>query len=136
MIVIGRILLCLAVVTILALPTVNCYSVDVYYDPSIGDYLVDENGMTLYYFNNDDNENEASNCYGRCAETWMPFYVEVESMYLPDRLSIYDFFTTRRADGEFQTTYKGWPLYLYINDINAGDINGQGIDYAWYAMRP
>ena len=36
-------------------------------------------------------------------------------------------------------TYNGHPLYLFQNDQNAGDANGQGVNAfgaAWYVMSP
>ncbi|MGC4086978.1 MAG: hypothetical protein QM756_03570 [Polyangiaceae bacterium] len=32
-----------------------------------------------------------------------------------------------RTDGLTQTTYKGWPLYYYKNDIALGDVKGQAV---------
>jgi predicted lipoprotein with Yx(FWY)xxD motif len=42
-----------------------------------------------------------------------------------------DFGVTTRADGTQQTTYKGWPLYYNVNDVNAGDVKGDGVGSLW-----
>ena len=34
--------------------------------------------------------------------------------------------TTKRKDGKLQVTYHGHPLYFFLPDKKAGDINGQG----------
>src|SRR5262249_45434640 len=39
-----------------------------------------------------------------------------------------------RTDGLKQTTYKGWPLYYFVNDPNPGDINGEAIA-GWFVIR-
>jgi predicted lipoprotein with Yx(FWY)xxD motif len=47
--------------------------------------------------------------------------------------------TSKRDDGKTQVTYGGHPLYLYIGDVKAGDMNGQGVSAfgaRWYAVTP
>jgi predicted lipoprotein with Yx(FWY)xxD motif len=39
----------------------------------------------------------------------------------------------QRPDGAWQTTYMGWPLYFYKNDLLAGDLTGQGKGRTWIA---
>ena len=34
--------------------------------------------------------------------------------------------TTKRSDGRLQVTYKHHPLYTYVGDTKAGQVNGQG----------
>src|SRR4029078_5134807 len=36
--------------------------------------------------------------------------------------------TVKRSDGKTQVTYRGHPLYGFIADQSAGDVNGQGIN--------
>ena len=43
--------------------------------PSLGNYLVDDKGMTLYTFKND--TSGASNCTGNCATLWPPLSAQV-----------------------------------------------------------
>jgi predicted lipoprotein with Yx(FWY)xxD motif len=47
---------------------------------------------------------------------------------IPPNLSYFDFGTIYREDGLAQTTYRGWPLYTFVNDYKAGDIKGEGRD--------
>jgi predicted lipoprotein with Yx(FWY)xxD motif len=49
-------------------------------------------------------------------------------------LSSGDFGQFTRGDGQPQTTYKGYPLYYFINDPNPGDVNGESIA-DWFVIR-
>jgi hypothetical protein len=42
----------------------------------------------------------------------------------------------KRPDGSVQLTLDGWPLYRYAGDSAPGQINGEGIDGSWFAVRP
>jgi predicted lipoprotein with Yx(FWY)xxD motif len=81
-------------------------TIDTSYHRDIEIYLVDEDGRTLYY-NEDDKPGESKVNH----ENWPPFYSEV--IEVPSDLNRADFRTIKRADGKFQTAYKDWPLYLY-----------------------
>ena len=41
---------------------------------------------------------------------------------------------TQRAEGATQITYNGWPLYYFVPDTDAGDVDGQGVDGAWFVL--
>jgi predicted lipoprotein with Yx(FWY)xxD motif len=90
----------------------------------LGSYLVNESGFALYTYASDADANGASACYDDCAVTWKPFYAE--NITSPDSVNPVDFGTITRTDGSKQTTYKGWPLYLYSRDGAAGDVSGNG----------
>lgn len=97
----------------------------------VGNYLADAKGMTLYYFAKD--TPNTSNCSGECLQNWPAFYSE--NLEAPEGLNKEDFSTITRADtGEKQTTYKGFPLYYFVNDKAAGDVNGQGVKDVWFIV--
>ncbi|MCH6265031.1 hypothetical protein [Neobacillus citreus] len=97
----------------------------------VGNYLADAKGMTLYYFAKD--QPNTSNCSGECLQNWPAFYSE--NLEAPEGLNKEDFSTITRADtGEKQTTYKGFPLYYFVNDKAAGDVNGQGVKDVWFIV--
>lgn len=97
----------------------------------IGKYLTDAEGMTLYYFTKD--EPNQTNCSGECLQNWPAFYAE--NLEVPEGFNKDDFGTiTREDNGEKQTTYKGYPLYYFVNDKAAGDVNGQGVKDVWYIV--
>ena len=110
------------------------YTVNVSVNKFLGEYLVNQNGLALYYFSDDANANGASTCVDDCAVTWPPFYASVIS--LPDSLRSVDFATITRPDGSKQTTFKGWPLYLYSRDSTAGDTFGNGQKDHWHIVDP
>ena len=101
-------------------------------DSKFGSVLTDKNGRTLYSFAVD--AANQSNCNGGCAVTWPVFLADVSS--LGAGLQSSDFGVITRADNSQQTTYKGWPLYYYSGDVNAGDIKGDGIGKNWFVSKP
>lgn len=111
------------------------YSINLSTDKFLGSYLVNQSGFSLYYFSGDKDANGESTCYGECAVNWPPFYAR--TMILPESLRSADFFTIVRSDGSNQTTFRGWPLYLYARDREAGDAYGEGRDDGlWHVVRP
>jgi predicted lipoprotein with Yx(FWY)xxD motif len=113
----------LATTTIKANSTV--YMVNLGSSTSLGAYLTNSAGFTLYTYGNDVPNSGASTCYSSCATDWPPFYAA--NLSVPSGLSQSDFGTITRMGGAMQLTYKGHPLYLFIGDHNAGDISGQGV---------
>jgi len=98
----------------------------------VGKYLTDTAGMTLYWFKND--EPGKSNCAGSCILKWPGFYRE--TVEAPDGIAKEDFGTITRNDGENQTTFRGYPLYYWINDMKAGDTTGNGLKGVWSVVNP
>ncbi|MBS4193125.1 hypothetical protein KHA94_23750 [Bacillus sp. FJAT-49705] len=96
-----------------------------------GKYLADADGMALYYFTKD--KPDTTNCSGECLENWPAFYSE--HLDVPDGYNKEDFGTITREDtGKKQTTYKGYPLYYFVNDKAQGDVNGQGVKDVWFII--
>jgi predicted lipoprotein with Yx(FWY)xxD motif len=99
---------------------------------SFGNILTDSAGRTLYFFSIDANGN--SGCTGGCTTAWPVFYKA--SPTLSAGLNAADFGTITRPDGAPQTTYKGWPLYYYQNDTQAGDVKGDAVNNSWFVAKP
>jgi predicted lipoprotein with Yx(FWY)xxD motif len=102
----------------------------------LGEVLVDRQGRTLYLFARD--SGTVSACTGACAVSWPPLRVRgaplVGSGATPS-----DVGRTVRADGSSQLTYRGHPLYTFVNDKKPGDTNGEGISAfggSWFAISP
>jgi predicted lipoprotein with Yx(FWY)xxD motif len=108
------------------------YSVTVSTSASLGNYLVDENGMALYWFTKDSVGQSA--CSGDCIKAWPAF--SASSIVVPSALNARDFATIKRADGTSQTTYKGYPLYYWVKDSKRGDTTGQDVGKVWYVIDP
>ncbi|OEK07845.1 hypothetical protein A8C32_15295 [Flavivirga aquatica] len=113
-------------------PTENNNSIRLANNTTLGNILTDENGMSLYFFSKDSNGESA--CVDGCVAAWPIFYSE--SLTLDEGLSASDFAQITRADGEKQTTYKGWPLYYFANDNAVGDTNGDKFGNNWFVAKP
>ena len=89
-----------------------------------GRMLFDGKGRALYLFTRE--RTSRSRCYGDCAEAWPPFLTRgkprarsgVKSSLLG---------TTRRRDGRMQVTYRGQPLYYYVDDREPGQVLCQDV---------
>lgn len=108
-------------------------TINVVSNSAIGTYLVDSNGMTLYY-KTSDSASQSNGVTGVILQTWPVFYSA--SIVVPSSLNAADFGSFTRADSSMQTTYKGWPLYHYSFDKAAGDVKGQGVGGVWFAANP
>ena len=102
----------------------------------LGQFLVDEKGLTVYLFVADTGKD--STCYGQCAAIWPPVLTDgapqpgagVQASLLG---------TATRTDGKVEVTYAGHPLYYFAPDKAAGDTKGQGINgfgALWWVLSP
>lgn len=99
---------------------------------NFGKVLADGQGRSLYFFSLD--AKGGSNCSGDCLGVWPVFHTA--ELTLDAGLESGDFGSIAREDGTMQTTYKGWPLYYYASDGQAGDVQGDGINGLWYVAKP
>nr|WP_152664589.1 hypothetical protein [Devosia geojensis] len=86
--------------------------------------LTDANDMTLYIFDND--EPGVTNCYDQCAINWPPLIADASAT--PEG----EFTLVDRTDGTKMWAYKGMPLYLWKDDVNPGDVTGDGVGGVWH----
>ena len=107
--------------------------VNVSQNSTLGSFLVDSKGMTLYLFTKD--TPNTSNCYGGCAAYWPPL-LTTGSPVAGTGVTGTLLGTTTRTDGTTQITYNGWPLYYYIGDKAAGDTNGENVQNVWFVITP
>jgi predicted lipoprotein with Yx(FWY)xxD motif len=107
-------------------------------NPKLGKILVDSKGDTVYYFEKDKQNGNASTCSGACASVWPP----VTTSGAPKGqkgASASMLGTIKRSDGTTEVTYNGWPLYTYAGDKKPGDANGNDFTQfgaQWYALTP
>jgi predicted lipoprotein with Yx(FWY)xxD motif len=102
----------------------------------LGDVLVDRQGRTLYLFARD--SGTMSNCTGACAVNWPPLRVRRTPLVGSGAKSS-EVGRTTRPGGISQLTYKGHPLYTFVNDKKPGDTNGEGVNAfggSWFAVSP
>ena len=90
------------------------------------DIVTTAEGLTVYTFDVD--KPGVSNCYNGCAKAWPPVLVP-SAAGLKSPMGV-----TQRKDGTLQLTVDGNPVYLFINDKNPGDINGDGLDGVWHII--
>jgi predicted lipoprotein with Yx(FWY)xxD motif len=98
----------------------------------IGKYLTDAKGMTLYWFKKDTPGKSA--CAGACVDKWPLYYRE--SVAPPAGVKAEDFGTIAREDGKKQTTFRGYPLYYWFQDMKAGDTAGNQVNGVWFVIDP
>jgi predicted lipoprotein with Yx(FWY)xxD motif len=102
----------------------------------IGTYVTDGAGRTLYRFDNDSNKPPKSVCNGDCATAWPPLLIKSPGKIFPNGLDPKILGYVERADGTCQVTINGWPVYYFVSDAKAGDLNGQGLNGKWFAVKP
>jgi predicted lipoprotein with Yx(FWY)xxD motif len=92
--------------------------------------VTDEQGMSLYVWDNDLTVPGKSVCEGPCTITWPP-------MLAKDGAKAFgDFSLLVRDDGKTQWTHKGRPLYHSANDKQPGDHRGDGFRGVWHLVKP
>jgi predicted lipoprotein with Yx(FWY)xxD motif len=116
------------------------YEVQLATSSTLGQYLTDKDGNTLYFFSND--YNGRNSCSGGCAVLWPYFYVADLTMdNVGPGLDIADF-DTINVNGTSQLRYKTWPLYYYaplVGNVNvresAGQTTGEGLGNVWFVAK-
>jgi predicted lipoprotein with Yx(FWY)xxD motif len=98
---------------------------------TLGSFLVDDKGMTLYLFTKDTPNTTV--CYDKCAVAWPPLLTTGDPV-AGEGLDASLLGTTNRTDGTVQVTYNGWPLYYYEKDKAPGDVIGQDVGGVWYVV--
>jgi len=122
----------------MATPT-SAAAVNVGQNSSLGSFLANASGWTLYMFANDTQATSSaaavSACTDTCTTIWQPLLTNgAPTAGTGVTASMLGTFT--RPDGSVQVTYNGWPLYTYTQDTAAGQTNGQGFNSLWYAVTP
>src|SRR5512146_2114508 len=92
-------------------------AVEVEKTAKLGKVVATAQGKTLYLFRADHGTTSA--CYGKCATFWPPLLASGKPAAGPG-VSASLLGTTKRKDGKLQVTYKGHPLYTFLEDKAAG----------------
>lgn len=102
-------------------------------DSSLGQIVVDGDGMTVYMFDSDTQGAGKSTCEGQCAQNWPAVTADAA----PELDGVTgEVGTITGVDGETQVTLNGWPLYYFAGDAAAGDVKGQGVNDVWWVLSP
>lgn len=81
--------------------------------------------LTLYIFDNDAPGQSACTS-SQCVTTWPPLLAKASDVAHAPLTII------TRTDGKLQWALRNKPLYFYMNDSKAGDINGEGVGTVWH----
>lgn len=103
-------------------------------DTSLGEVVVDGEGMTLYMFDKDTQGGDSSACTGACLQNWPPLIASGDEPMGEGVTG--ELGTIETADGDMQVTLNGWPLYYFAGDSAEGDVNGQGVQDVWWVLSP
>ena len=103
-------------------------------DSSLGQILVDANGMTLYIFDND--EPGKSNCDAACLRRWPPLLADAGTQPVGGSGVSATLGTIQRDDGTTQVTANNMPLYYWFEDKQPGDTLGQAVGDVWWVLAP
>ncbi len=101
-----------------------------------GTYLAGASGRALYLWVAD--SNGKSSCSGSCAKAWPPLLTKTAPL-AAHGVQAADLGTITRSDGTKQVTYKGHPLYYFVEDSSSGMTHGQGSDSfgaKWWLVAP
>ncbi len=102
-------------------------------DSQFGPVLFDGRDRALYLFTRD--PRRQSRCYGACAAAWPPFYAKGKPRAAggvnQDLLG-----TVTRRDGRRQVTYRGQPLYFYVDDPKGEVLCNDVVEFGgtWFAL--
>jgi len=103
----------------------------------LGPILVDAGGRTLYFFTAD--EPRKATCtsdYLNCTSLWPPLTTSGRARGGEGVKSRLLGTIHRTKPAGTQITYNGHPLYLFADDEQPGDVNGEGYFDLWYVLSP
>ena len=101
---------------------------------ALGWVVTDGKGWILYRFDKDVAKPTAkSTCAGACSQKWPPVLVHGKPVLKGLSASLVG--KVRRADGTWQLTLHGWPVYRFAGDTKPGQWKGQGVGGAWHAIK-
>jgi len=116
-----------------AIPVTGGTVVNLGQNDTLGSFLADDKGMTLYLFTKDTPNTTV--CYEKCASAWPPL-LTTGNPVAGEGVDASKLGTTNRTDGTIQVTYNGWPLYYYEKDKAPGDVVGQDVGGVWFVISP
>ncbi len=90
----------------------NTNDINLAVNATLGQYLTNKSGLTLYMFAND--ADSTSSCTGGCELTWPAFTADLTTAKLDAGLKAIDFATITNAGGKKQITYILTHLLLII----------------------
>jgi predicted lipoprotein with Yx(FWY)xxD motif len=103
--------------------------------PSLGKIVV-THGWTLYMYPPDRQRKVTCTKVGDCQTAWPPLFVTAGHTVIAGPGVRKSLIGTLPGDGGTVVTYNHWPLYYYIGDRKADEVNGQDQGFNWYVVAP
>lgn len=97
-----------------------------------GMVLVSAGGHTLYRYTPDSKGHNT--CSGSCATYWPAYVLKGTAKPTAGSGASSGLLGTIKHGKSLQVTYAGYPLYMYVGDSKAGQVNGEGKDKTWYVI--
>ena len=91
----------------------------------VGNVLVDSKGDALY--SPDQETNGTILCKGSCTSIWVPLTVSADAKPTGAGDVNTMLGTVHRPDGSMQVTFRGKPLYSFVEDPSPGKVTGNGL---------
>ncbi|MEO9254622.1 MAG: hypothetical protein ABI305_03720 [Tepidiformaceae bacterium] len=101
---------------------------------SLGAVVVNDKGMTVYFFDKDTKNEASSACTGQCISAWPAVTTLSSKPTVTGVTGPIGMITT--AHGAKQITISGLPIYTFSGDSAPGDMKGQGLHGVWWAVSP
>jgi predicted lipoprotein with Yx(FWY)xxD motif len=100
---------------------------------ALGLVVADGEGWLLYRFDKDKGmPRPKSSCNGACAQKWPPVLWHGRPALTGISSGIVG--KVLRADGTWQLTLHGWPVYRFAGDTQPGQWKGQGVGGTWHTI--
>jgi predicted lipoprotein with Yx(FWY)xxD motif len=100
-----------------------------------GSMVVTGDGLSVYVYLPDDSNPSRTTCIEDCANDWPPVLLTAPSPSV-EGIPKTSVGVTTRPDGAHQLTLDGYPLYRFAADHRPGEIRGESIGNAWFAVAP
>lgn len=97
-----------------------------------GMVLATSTGRTLYRYTPD--KKGKNTCTGQCATYWPTYMAKGTTKPTAGTGASSALIGTIKHGKGLQVTYGGYPLYTYVGDTKAGQVNGEGKDKTWYVV--
>ncbi|MBB5092721.1 MULTISPECIES: hypothetical protein [Pseudochrobactrum] len=96
-------------------------------DAAGGKILTTAEGHTLYTFDKD--SGGMSNCDASCLKIWPAYHASAKTK------AVAPWSKVKASDGKDMWAYNGKPVYTYIKDKKAGDMEGDGVGGNWHVIK-
>lgn len=97
------------------------------------DFLTDGAGQPLYVYVTDIAGSQLTTCLDACARTWKPY--DADPKRIGPGIDPGEVTRFHRQDGDWQLTYKGFPLYRRPDEMGLTNPTANGVNGLWFVAR-